>query len=151
MNVELPVMLQAAVLIASIAVVVFTVVALIVLLRLRMQADRIVQMCEELKSELKPLAQETRGVVERLHDLSWRAQREFQEVEEVVQTVRSWSQRANRVVAEIGSVVAPPVSAATRTMSILRRGVQAFLFTLLRGNGHYPNQHQPNKERQFNE
>lgn len=73
------------------------------LLQARKQLERLVGAIEELKDEVKPLAQETRVVVERLRDLSGRAQEQWMEVEGIIDTARLWSERANHLVEEIGA------------------------------------------------
>ena len=136
MEQQLPVALQVVLYAASLAIVVSGVVLVGVLLQFRKQLERIVGAVEELKAEMKPLAQETRVVVNRLGDLSARAQEQWMEVEGIIGTARHWSERANHLVEEVGATVEPPILAATRGVRRLRRGLETFVQVLLNRSHH---------------
>ena len=130
MEQQLPTALQAALYVGSVAIIVLVTVLIVLLLQFRRQIERIVRAVEDLKSEVTPLAQETRVVVENLRELSGRVQEQWKEVEKIVDTARIWSQRANHLVDEIGSVVEPPIFAASRNIQILRAGLATFVRAL---------------------
>lgn len=134
MEQQLPVALQVVLYMASLAIVVSVLVLVSVLFRSRRQLERLVSAVEELKAEMKPLAQETRVVVKRLHDLSGRAQEQWTEVEGIIGTARHWSERANHLMEEIGGAVEPPIFAATHGIRLLGRGLETFVHVLLNGN-----------------
>lgn len=108
-----PLPLQVALYVASLAIVVWTVLLVGVLYRLLSKLERIVETVEQLNLEIKPLAQEARDAVRSVHDLS---------------------ERANHWVGEVGDAVEPPLFAATRSLRIVRSGVEAFLRVLLDRN-----------------
>jgi len=134
MEPQLPMALQAALYVGSAAIVALTVVLIVLLLQFGRQIERVVRAVEELKTEVNPLARETRVVVERLHDLSARVQGRWMEVERIIDTVRTWSQRADHLVEEIGSMVEPPIFAASRKIHILRKGLETFVRALSNRN-----------------
>lgn len=105
-----PLALQVALYVASLAIVVWTVVIIGVLYRLLSKLERIVEAVEQLNLEMKPLAQETRDAVRSVHDLS---------------------ERANHWAGEVGDAVEPPLFAATRSLRMLRSGVETFMRVLL--------------------
>jgi len=130
MEQQLPTALQAALYVGSVAIIVLVTVLIVLLLQFRRQIERIVRAVEDLKSEVTPLAQETRVVVENLRELSGRVQEQWKEVEKIIDTARIWSQRANHLVEGIGSVVEPPIFAASRNIQILRAGLATFVRAL---------------------
>lgn len=113
MESSIPLPLQAALYVASVAIVVWTAVLVGVSFRLLAKLERIVEAVEQLNLEMKPLAQETRDAVKSVHELS---------------------ERAHHWVGEVGSAVEPPLFAATRTLRILRSGVETFMRVLLDRN-----------------
>ena len=113
MEPTVPLPLQVALYVASLAIVILTVVLVGVLYRLLSKLERIVEAVEQLNLEMKPLAQETRDAVRSVHDLS---------------------ERANHWVGEVGDAVEPPLFAATRSLRILRSGVETFMRVLLDRN-----------------
>jgi len=131
---QLSVALRVTLYVASLAIVVAVPVLVGMLLQFRRQLERVVAAVEELETEMKPLAQETRVVVKRLRDLTGRAQEQWTEVEGIVDTARHWSERANRLVEEVGDAVEPPIFAATRGIRLLRRGLETFVQVLLDRN-----------------
>lgn len=139
MALYLPITLQVALYVASLAIVAFVALLVGALLQFRKQLERGVAAFEELRAEIKPLAQETRVVMDRLRDLTGRAQEQWTEVEGIVDTARHWSERANRVVEEVGDAVEPPILAATRSIRVLRSGLETFVQVLLDRN----RRHQP--------
>lgn len=131
MEQQLPLALQVALYVASLAIVFSVLVVVGMLFRFRKQLERIVVAVEELEAEMQPLAKETRVVVKRLHDLSGRAQEQWMEVEGIIGTARHWSERANHLVEEVGAAVEPPIFAATRGIRLLGKGLEAFVQGLL--------------------
>jgi len=131
MEQQLPAALQAALYVGSAAIVVLAAALMVLLLQFRRQIECVVRAVEELKAEMTPLAQETRIVVEQLHDLTRRVQWRWREVESVIDTALAWSQRANHLVEGIGSVVEPPIFAMSRNIQILRIGLATFVRALL--------------------
>ena len=127
---QLSVALRVTLYVASLAIVVAVPVLVGLLLQFRRQLERVVAAVEELETEMKPLAQETRVVVKRLRDLTGRAQEQWTEVEGIVDAARHWSERANRLVEEVGDAVEPPILAATRGIRLLRRGLETFVQVL---------------------
>ena len=127
MEQQLPTALQAALYVGSIAFIALVAVLIAMLLQFRRQIERVVQAVEDVKAQVKPLAQETRVVVENLRDLSARVDRQWVEVERIIETARSWWQRADYLVEGISSVMAPPIVAARRNVHILRIGLEAFV------------------------
>lgn len=127
MEQQLPTALQAALYVGSIAIIVLVAMLIVMLLQFRRQIERVVRAVEDLKAEVKPLARETRVVVENLRDLSARVQRQWVELEEIIETTRFWWQRANHLVEGISSVVAPPIVAARASIHILQRCLEAFV------------------------
>jgi uncharacterized protein YoxC len=131
MEQQIPMALQVALYAASIAIIVLTTILIVVLLQFRKQVERVARTVEELKSELNPLVQETRVVMERLRDLSGRVHERWMEVERVMESARTWSQRVNHLVEGIGSVVLPSVVAASLNVLFLRKGLETFARALL--------------------
>ena len=132
MEQQIPTALQAALYVGSVAIVVLVSVLTILLLQFRTQMERVVRAVEEIKAEVNPLVQEMRVVVERLRNLSGRVQGQWMEVERIIDTARTWSQRANHLVEGIGSVVEPPIFAASRSIYVLRRGLETFARAFLK-------------------
>jgi uncharacterized protein YoxC len=110
MEPTVPLPLQVVLYVASLAIVVWTAVLVGVLFRLLAKLERIVGAVEQLNLEIKPLAQEARDAVRSVHDLS---------------------DRANHWAGEVGDAVEPPLFAATRSLRILRSGVETFMRVLL--------------------
>jgi len=123
MEQQLPTALQATLYVGSIAFIALVAVLIAMLLQFRRQIERVVRAVEDVKAEVKPLAQETRVLVANLQDLSARVNRQWVEVERISQTVRSWW----NLVEGISSVMAPPIVAARRKINILRIGLEAFV------------------------
>lgn len=123
MEQQLPTALQATLYAGSIAFIALVAVLIAILLQLRRQIERVVRAVEDVQAQVRPLAQETRVVVENLRDLSARVHRQWVEVERIVETARSWW----HVVEGIGSVMATPVVAARRNIHIFRIGLEAFV------------------------
>jgi len=123
MEQQLPTALQATLYVGSIAFIALVAVLIAMLLQLRRQIERVVRAVEDVKAEVKPLAQETRVLVANLQNLSARVNRQWVEVERISQTVRSWW----NLVEGISSVMAPPIVAARRKINILRIGLEAFV------------------------
>jgi mannitol-specific phosphotransferase system IIBC component len=109
---QLPVALQVVLYVVSAAIVVFVVVAIPLLFRLQRQLERAVSSIEEIKTETKPLARETRELVDELRGLSG---------------------RASRIVDEVGSVVEPPLLASSMGFRLIRTGVKTFVRALWNG------------------
>jgi uncharacterized protein YoxC len=130
MDQQLPTALQAALYAGSAAIIALVAVLTVLLLQFRRQVERVVQAVEELKAEVSPLVQETRGVVEQVRDLSWRVQGQWMEVERIVGTARSWSQRVNRLVAGVGSVMELRILAASFNLRALGKGLETFVRAL---------------------
>jgi uncharacterized protein YoxC len=126
MNQQLPTALQVALYLASAAAILLSAVLIVLQLQFRAQVERIVRAVEELKTEVSPLVQETRIVVDRLRDLSGRVQGQWSEVEAIIDTARTWSQRANHLVEGIGSVVEPPIFQVSRNIFIVKKGLETF-------------------------
>jgi len=131
MEQQLPMALQIALYAGSVAIIVLTAFLIVVLLQFRKQVERVVRTVEEVKSELHPLVQETRVVMEKLRDLSGRMNERWMEVEQVIESARTWSQRVNHLVEGIGSVVLPSVVAASLNVLFLRKGLETFVRALL--------------------
>lgn len=123
MEPQLPVALEVALYAASIAIVVAAVVLVAGVIHSRKSFDRLVGAVEELRTEVKPLAQETRIVAKRIGDLSMRAEEQWTAVEGIIGTARRWSERVNRVVDEVGGAVEPFAFAATRGVRVVQRGL----------------------------
>ena len=130
MEQQIPMALQVALYAGSIAIIVLTTILIVVLLQIRQQVERVVRTVEELKSELGPLVQETRVVMERLRDLSGRVQDQWMEVERVMESARTWSHRVNRLMEGIGFLVLPAVLVASLNVQLLRKGLGTFVRAL---------------------
>ena len=130
MEQQIPMALQVALYTASIAIVVLTTFLIVVLLQIRQQVERVVRTVEELKSELDPLVQETRVVMEGLRNLSGRVQEQWMEVEHVMESARTWSHRVNRLVEGISFLVLPAVLVASLNVQLLRKGLGTFVRAL---------------------
>lgn len=140
MNGQLPGALQAVLYVGTIAIIVLSAVLVVLLLQFRGQIERVVRAVEELKTDVNPLARETRLMVEGFRELSGRVQGQWTEVERIVDTARSWSRRANHLVDEVGSVIEPPVFATSRNFRILRSGLETFMKALSGRNHEEPQQ-----------
>ena len=130
MEQQIPMALQVALYAGSIAIIVLTTILIVVLLQIRKQVERVVRTVEDLKSELDPLVQETRAVMERLRDLSGRVQEQWMEVERVMESARAWSHRVNRLLEGIGFLVLPTVLVASLNVQLLRKGLGTFVRAL---------------------
>jgi uncharacterized protein DUF948 len=131
MEQQIPTALQAALYAGSVAIIALVAVLTVLLLQFRSQMERVVRAVEELKAEVSPLVQETRDVVERLRDLSWRVHGRWMEVEGIIDTARIWSQRASHLADGIGSLMEPPILVASRNIQILRKGLETFVRAFL--------------------
>jgi uncharacterized protein YoxC len=127
--------LQAALLCASVAVVVFVAACLPMLMQLCRHAERMAQTLADLKAETSLLVQDTRTLVQNVNELSNRANQQCDDIERVVHTMRGWSDRVDRVVVELGTLVEPPLMAVARNAHIWRKGVSRFVKTFLNQNG----------------
>jgi uncharacterized protein YoxC len=112
MEAQLPVTLQVVLYVVCAAIVLFVAVAIPLLFRLERQLERAVSSIEEIKAEAKPLARETRELVDELRGLSG---------------------RATRLVEEVGSVVEPPLLASSLGFRLIRTGVRTFVRALWNG------------------
>ena len=117
MEQQLPVALQVVLYAASAAIVVFVAVAIPLFVRLQRLMERAVSSVEEIEAATKPLARETRELVEELRGLSG---------------------RAHRLVDEVGSVVEPPLLASSLGFRLIRTGVKAFVRALWNGAREQP-------------
>jgi len=128
--------LQLALILASVAVVIFVAFCVPAVLQLRKHAERTAQTLAELKTEVSVLVQDSRKVLDNVNDLSTLAHGQCDNVEQVLQTVRSWTERVDRVVEEVGTVLEPPLLRAARNAQIFRKGVARFFETFLNRNHH---------------
>ncbi len=119
--------LQIALFLASVAIVVMVAFLIPIFLKLRKHCETAARQLEELKADVKLLVNESRMMIEDVHDLSSRAHKQLDEVEKVLRTVGAWSERADRIVHEIGAVVEPPILTAARNIHIFRKGLAMFL------------------------
>lgn len=126
--------LEVALFLASVAVVILVGCLIPFLFQLRKNVEEMKRATDDLGSELKPLVQETRTLVQNLNQISTRAQDQMDEVEHVVKTVRAWSERADRVVGEVASAVEPPLLNAARNVKAFRKGFSVFLDFLMHRN-----------------
>jgi len=117
MEQQLPQALQVVLYVVSAAIVVFVAVAIPLLFRLHRQLERVVVTIEGIERETKPLARETRELVDELRGLSG---------------------KANRLVDEVGSVVEPPLLASSLGFRLVRTGVKAFVRALWNGAREQP-------------
>jgi hypothetical protein len=117
MEQQFPVGLQAALYVATAAIVAFVAVAIPLIVRLQRQLERVVASIEDIKSELKPLARETRELVGELQGLSG---------------------RAHRLVDEVGSMVEPPLLASSLGFRLIGTGVATFVRALWNGTRAQP-------------
>jgi uncharacterized protein YoxC len=140
--------LQIALLLASLAIMIFVSFCIPAILQLRQHAARMAQTLAELKAEISPLLQDSRRVLHNVNELSTRAHQQCDDVERVVQTVRGWTERADRVVEEVGTVLEPPVFTAVRSAQILRKGIAKFLESFLNRNHHQPQETEEHHVRQ---
>ena len=104
--------LQVALYTFAVVAVLIAFVLVHVLLRVRAQLDRFVTAAERLETELTPLARDTRVAVDRVRDLSERAQGQLAAVEAV------------------GSSLLAPARVMNGAIQLVRTGVTAFLISL---------------------
>jgi uncharacterized protein YoxC len=130
--------LQIALLLASVAVVIFVACCIPAILQLRNHAARMTQTLAELKAEVSLLVQDSRKLLHNVNELSTRAHQQCDDVERVIQTVRGWTERVDRVVEEVGSVLEPPLLTAARNAQILRKGIAKFVEVFWNRNHHEP-------------
>jgi hypothetical protein len=107
--------LQVALYTISVAAVVLAVVLVHVLLRFKAQLDRFVTAAEHLEAELTPLARESRVVVDRVRDLSERAQEQL------------------AAAGAVSGALLAPARLVNRSAQLLRTGATAFLLSLWKG------------------
>jgi hypothetical protein len=62
-------------------------------------------------------------------------QADLDEVDRVLHTARLWTDRADRLVDEVGAFVEPPMQAVSRTGTVLKAGLGAFLKSLFIRSG----------------
>lgn len=128
--------LQVALILASVAIVVFVAFCIPAMLQLRKHAAWLTQTVAELKAEVSLLVQDSRKVLYSVNELALRAHEQCDDVEQVLQTVRGWTERVDHVVEEVGSAVEPPVLAAARNVQIFYKGIAKFFETFLNRNRH---------------
>lgn len=112
MDQQFPMALQVALYAASGAIIVLAAVLVHAVVRVKKQLERTVTAIERLEAEITPLAREARVAVDRLSDLSGRAQ---------------------RAVDAAGGLLLSPVLALNRTARIAQTGVTTFLQALWNG------------------
>ena len=140
--------LQVALLLASVAIVVFVAFCIPAVLQLRKHAARITHTLEELKAEVSVLVEDSRTVLRSVNELSTRANQQCDDVEQVIHTVRGWTERVDHVVEEVGSVLEPRILTAVRTAQIFRRGIAKFFETFLNRNHRQPQKSEEQHVRQ---
>ena len=134
--IQIPVLLQIALFLASTAIVIFVVFCIPAMLRLCQDARRIMHALAELKTEASLLVQDSRKLLHNITEVTARAQQQCDDVGHVIQTVRGWTERVDHVVEEVGAVLEPPILKAARNALIIRRGVMTFFETFLKRNHH---------------
>jgi len=139
MEQHLPTTLQAALYVASAAVILWGAVLVVLLIQMWRQIERVAGAVEKIQAEVTPLAQEARALVGSLRELSGRIERQWTGVEDVINTAQSWSRRANHLMSAIDAVVQAPIFVAQRNTRIVKRGLATFAQALLGRRS----QHQP--------
>jgi hypothetical protein len=122
MDHQIPLVLQVVLYMASGAIIVLAFVIVQLLSRFDKRLDRVAKAVENLEAELTPLVREVRVVVDRLGDVSERAQEQW----------AAWEGASAGLLA--------PLVAINRTTGILRVGAAAFLKALWVG----PRREKPN-------
>ena len=128
--------LQIALILASVAVVIFVVYCIPAVLQLRKDAERMTRTLEELKAEVSILVQDSRTLLHSVNELSTRANKQCDDVERVIQTVRSWTDRVDRVVEEFGTAIEPPILAMARNVQVFYKGITKFFEAFSNRNHH---------------
>ena len=135
---QIPVLLQVALFLASTAIVVFVAFCIPAMLRLRQDATRIMHALSELKAEVSLLVQESRKLLHSITEIASRTQQQFDAVEHVIKTVRSWTERVDHVVEEVGAVLEPPILKVAHNALIIRKGIMTFFEAFLNRNHNNP-------------
>ena len=143
---QISAVLQAALFLASVAVIVLVACLIPFAFQARWQLQKLVLTAEQLKANLDGLVHDSGELVRNLDSLATRAGQQLDEVNQVVRTVHQWIQRADRLVNGVGAVIEPPVFSLSRKLSLFSVGASAFIRTLLRRNHHNPTHTQTSKE-----
>jgi uncharacterized protein YoxC len=128
--------LQVASFVASLAIVVLVVCLIPIIFQARRQLEQLVITAGELKEKALALVQDSHEMVQKVSELSKRANGELDEVSCMVQTARQWTERVDRLVNEVESAIEPPVHSVVRNISLFRTGVTTFLQVLSHRNQH---------------
>ena len=134
--IQMPALLQAALFLASLAVIVLVACLIPIAFQARRHIAQLAITAGQLKSDLGVLVQDSRELVRNVNALTTRANEQIDELGQVVGTVRQWTQHADRFVSGVGMAIELPAFSLLRNMNLVRTGVTTFLRTLL-GRNHY--------------
>lgn len=118
--------LQVALFFASVAVVVFVTLAVVLMIRAMRWLEQFAQVAEKIKADVRVLVQHSEEVARNVTALTQRASQQLDDVEKVVSLVRQWAERTDRVVNEISSAIEPPVFSFVRNANLIREAVATF-------------------------
>lgn len=118
---------------ASGAILVFVLVTLYLLYRIRQQLERVVAAVEECRSELIPLARDARVVMGDLRDMSEKARWGVAEVEIMIEKARWWYGWRSHLGHTLGAAVKPQVDVMKRKLRGLLTGVKTFVTVMFTG------------------
>jgi uncharacterized protein YoxC len=125
------VVLQVALIMASLAIVVLVACLVPLLFLSWRQIKQLALTAESLKISLESLILDSRGLVRNAKHLSERADQNLENINHVVHTVDQWTQRADRLVNELGSAIEPPVFLLLRNVNRIRTVISTFFLRLL--------------------
>ena len=123
---EMSIVLQVALFFASVAVVVFVTVAMVLMIRTLRWFEHFAEVARQLKADVQVLVQHSEDVAQNVAKVTERASQQLNDVEKVVGIVRQWAERADHVVNEIGSVIEPPAVSFLRNANLIRKAATTF-------------------------
>jgi uncharacterized protein YoxC len=129
--VNLSVALQAAIFLASVAIIALVCCLIPIAFQVRRALREMLTSLEHLKVDLNSLVLDSRELVRNANSLVARTNDQMNDVTQVVRTVRQWTTRANRLATDVGTVIEAPVFSLVRTINLLRVGATAGLRALL--------------------
>src|SRR5262245_33926956 len=134
MAMEMSIVLQVALFLASLAIIVLVACVVPLAFQTRRNSEQMLRSLNEFRTDAHYIKQQTEELIRNLNELSRRANQQMDDVTHIVRTTREWTDRADRIVEE----VEPSVFALARNLNVLRAGVGQFLQVFLHSNHRKP-------------
>jgi hypothetical protein len=136
---EMSMVLQVALFFASVAVVVFVSVAMVLMIRALHWFEHFAEVAGQLKADVRLLVQHSEEVAQNIAKVTQRASEQLDDVEQVVGLVRQWAERTDHVLNEIGAAIEPRIFSFIRNASLIGKAATTVGRALFqrKKNNHY--------------